>query len=491
MSTAISIDSWQFDLEATDVDDRSAANQLSRDVEARLTQAVNDVSAAVQGCKDDAPLFLIRRLEIDLHCDVENGASDIARQLADALAEGIAKVCATRRGAVIFDNHAQHAAAYITSRMQGNAGQDWWFDAFDGLTHLPESSMVRTLLSRDWSTALLILTACSKATRETLFLRLDDADVLTILHGIAAEELVVHPGKEGEVSSEVWAVIASALMQRIMRGFAPSTAVLAAVCDLGQRTEVLYSVCLLAHASALIDWCHQLGIGGSTAGRHAISAITNAAGTQRSRVIGLPPTLLKALAEAESAKVEPQPQSSFRIESSLLGYVLLLPVLDRLLPNQLSDWPSAETGIDAEVCVRLAILSAAAGTTTLAGDQAWLRLFGVDRQVDEDWLDEWSERISAKQWAGLTEAKLTSSELIGAAAMSEFAQCLPGFSQAGTLFLRANIMGAGGVLIIDYDGSLSIELKRPPLDILLGMTCLADRELALFGGQSLALRRAQ
>ena len=75
-------------------------------------------------------------------------------------------------------------------------------------------------------------------------------------------------------------------------------------------------------------------------------------------------------------------------------------------------------------------------------------------------------------------------------ALGRLAASLPGFADSTADFLRANLLGSGGVARLDKE-RVHVRLRRPPLDVLLGMTGLAERSLELPDGRMLTLERAR
>src|SRR5690606_41241162 len=69
-----------------------------------------------------------------------------------------------------------------------------------------------------------------------------------------------------------------------------------------------------------------------------------------------------------------------------------------------------------------------------------------------------------------------------------FRSSLPGFADSTPEFLRENLLSAGGAVRFDAQ-RVQAKLRRPPLDVLLGITGLADRTFELAGGRMLMLER--
>ena len=73
-------------------------------------------------------------------------------------------------------------------------------------------------------------------------------------------------------------------------------------------------------------------------------------------------------------------------------------------------------------------------------------------------------------------------------ALRAFAGRLPGFDGSSAPFLWGNLLRGGGRLRISGQ-RIEIDLSRPPLDILLAITRIGDRDTWLRDGRQLILRR--
>jgi hypothetical protein len=76
----------------------------------------------------------------------------------------------------------------------------------------------------------------------------------------------------------------------------------------------------------------------------------------------------------------------------------------------------------------------------------------------------------------------------GLAALDDFARRLPGIGSASLPFLRTNLLQVGARVVASEDGVHAM-LDRPPLDVLLSITGLADRTISLADGRLLTLER--
>jgi hypothetical protein len=142
-------------------------------------------------------------------------------------------------------------------------------------------------------------------------------------------------------------------------------------------------------------------------------------------------------------------------------------------------------------------------------DPLWRDLHGLPGSFGAPAVAAWSASIPARAWRALpgqaaagSEAKpsaLPRSLVPGRVAraaldrlagrlLRSLAEGLPGFAGASPAFLRSNLLGSGGCALLGRQ-AVQVRLNRPPLDVLLGMSGLADREVRLADGRRLVLER--
>jgi hypothetical protein len=153
------------------------------------------------------------------------------------------------------------------------------------------------------------------------------------------------------------------------------------------------------------------------------------------------------------------------------------------------------------------LAAAAGGKRALWEDPVWRDIFGLPGHFGPAELTAWTRRIAPRDWRGLAtpepsgvpslplpsrlvpgrSARAALGALSGALA-GRLAASLPGFHASTPAFLRANLLGSGGSAQIGAE-HVRVRLVRPPLDVLLGMTGLADTEARLPDGRRLILER--
>ncbi len=461
------------------------------------------------GGEGDETVVLIPRLEITLDHPADGSADALADRLADAILMGIARSRATDAVGLRFASRTMHAAAFIEALVSGTAWSRWWFRGFQGLRALPVGRAVRTLCDRDWGRALAILRDVQPAERERLWRLMESADADAILAGIA-EAGISADATAGLASvaddDPVWDRLAAVL---VAMPTAPApVAALAALCALDDADAVPTVIRALrdlaqpspAPRDPRIDPISVQGANLAMPLRRAVARLRRDRGTRT------PPT-------AERWRGSP-----------LLGYAILWPELDQCHLDQVcAGWPAPAAGLQAVDLVRLLVLSACAGP---AGepwrDPVWRDAFGVPGSFGDLALAAWVQRVGLGGWRTLARAHasgqtrplpatppgpspatytgLPASDRgtrrmarlavgrVGATLLGDFATRLPGFAGASAAFLRANLLGAGGIVQMHRTG-VQVRLTRPPLDILLGMTGLANRDIRLRDGRMLRLER--
>jgi hypothetical protein len=197
------------------------------------------------------------------------------------------------------------------------------------------------------------------------------------------------------------------------------------------------------------------------------------------------------------------------------GLALIWPELDELCHAALGGDGAAidRDGTPAAGALTLLALAAAAGCERAPDvwrDPVWRTLFGIAPRCSlwraVDWLRQsqlvGATRLRAKTarlgaadraWlAGLPRSRGPARRFVTglvAEALARFARRLPGFAEASAPFLWTNLLAVAGNVRIG-EAEIEVTIGRPPLDVLLAITRLADRDVALADGRRLVLRRS-
>jgi hypothetical protein len=183
------------------------------------------------------------------------------------------------------------------------------------------------------------------------------------------------------------------------------------------------------------------------------------------------------------------------------GLLMLLPHIPQPDPDALPEGPGSRTGLVG--LIALPALLGSAESAAALHDPVLRGLFAVDPRATLDDLAEWLGQI-APQVLPRPRRSLQGSKLppafsrfpeqnrrireIGLAGLADFARRLPGLAAASLPFLKVNVFGVGASVTAAETG-FRATLDRSPLDVLLSISGLADRRIALPDGQMLDLER--
>jgi hypothetical protein len=509
--SSLAVHRWAMSFEVPSSAGTQAVAELSRDLSKSLREHLRSRWPFDDGSNSDGPVLLIRRLKLELQHSTAATVDELAETLVEAIACGVQKARASGTGGVFFPDRAAFNAAYIAARLDGNAHSRWWFRSFNGLTALSQSAMLRTLLQRDPAIAWQTLVACAPAVRTRLWLQLSGDNAAQILRDLEPQS----PAEsDGPPDGGAWERVAGHLIAFVLQGLPPPVAILATVVELAAnadgdaaRTSLALAGPLAPIMGLITDDARNIPAVDSQMDRHADHW------TVRARVRGMPAGLIAALSAAmnSQASSDARPAISSWRHSSLAGYALLLPLIDSDLPQFVNDWPAVESCLPASAMLCLLVLAACEDDNGLWRDSVWRDAVGVSGSVSAADIARWVEIVGPDEWSRLASL-FSDSEAVDAShaslpaelipregaqtafaawaqsLMRRFASSLPGFAEASPAFLRANLMGAGGVAQCLPD-RMHFRLNRPPLDILLGMTGLADRHCLLSDGRTLILER--
>jgi len=475
-----------------------SSRDVAQEAAAALRAGLADrIAARFSERDDDGRVLLIRRVDVDLDFAVGEPLDTLVDRVVAAIGLAVAKARETGAAALIIENQARFTTAFLVALLDGEAWNSWWFRGFQGLRALSVGAAVRTALSRDWGSAVAVLSACPQATRAILWDRLEESDARTILSALASDST-------GAPRDEDWPILVDAVLESPSRSVA--VAALAAVIEVAATTGrreiggVIAVARLLAHSRGKLQ--ERLAVARALADPQARET------HGRPPHLGaLPEPLLRAAARRlEAAGASDAGVGRWRV-SPLMGFALLLPFLDPLAVND-DDWPDPAHGASATGLLRLLVLSACAGSSRrLWRDPFWRDFFGAPGALDDAAIAVWGRNAGVSRWRSIhvdpaasvsrplpralapgTAARRTLGAIAGAA-LAAFAGRLPGFAGASHAFLRDNLLCAGGAALLDRR-FLRVRLARPPLDVMLGMTGLADREVDLADGRRLMLERA-
>jgi hypothetical protein len=507
-----------------------------RALESRLAEAARAglapaLEKAVTGLGDG--ILRIRRLPVDITLDGSFDDAGFAALLAGAIgaavrraAGGDGAAAADSGGAgtdnvVVFSDQAGYVAALVEALASGRARGCWWLRDADGLRVLPPAMAVRTALLAD------------PAVGEAALLRLPPARlaaVLAVLGGREAARVMDGLAAAAAVAASVDAVVA-AVADCVAAGAAASMPVLPlalylrAIAVAGGGSALAAAVRM---AAALLD--ATAGITASAlkeAIRAAMGLDGAAARWALAERLGVPEAALAAAARtgalpdaASRSQVERRAEPAAGIfgeapqASRFAGLLLLVPGLEfDVIAERVADLADADTA----ALIRFAALGLCAGRRHFAAwlhEPVWRALFGLDPNEAAATLADRLGAIPQASWCSLAafgSAPATQREarfllprrplsagwdrpvvrgLAGLAngIAARFGVRLIGLRTASAPFLWDNLLGAGGVFEHGVDG-WEARLNRPPLDVLVSLSRLAEGSVRLPSG-TVRLRRA-
>jgi hypothetical protein len=478
---------------------RIKRGQLSR----RVAAALGDYGA------DDRRVIVLRRVDLTLAETRIDDADTLARQLAEGVAAAVSLVAsrAPSESVAIFASAGARVAALVTALARGDAWGRWWFADFDGLRHLPVSSAIRAALLRDPVAGWEALCALESAELVRVTATLSTIDAELALEGLAP---VLTEADDPEVWVEAFALpsipVPALVQTRQASALLHDLAVLArdrpeplprsAIAALRLRALLASGEATLAEVAATIR--------AGAARRLAMLAPTAPLG-DIARLVALAPQARARIAEALEAGLAVDKRAELPAPgyTRFGGILLLWPHLPAFDPEALPEGPGERAGLLA--LIALAALFGSAGSRDALADPVLRTAFGVDPRADTIALAEWLGSIPASaiptptissRATGLPPAfrartrQVRGTKALGLAAVADFARRLPGFAAASLPFLRLNLLGIGARVLVEEE-TVHAVLDRPPLDVLLGISGLADRSVLVGGGRRLDLERAR
>jgi hypothetical protein len=451
---------------------------------ARLADAAQRLlPAALQQCLGGQPdrIIRIRRLALDITLGPGIGDAAFAGALAAAIARALGTGFAEPNEDIVsFATPAGYLAALAEALAAGRAAETWWLRDAEGLRFLPKPAAIRTALLADpplGQAALLSLPPHRRAA------------VLAALSAREAERLLESFSASAPPASADSAACAAAI------------AAAAAVNPTTRMPLAFYLLVVAANESlagpALAEAARQHAALETKPFMSSIAAFT-------------PPQAGHAdLAGPPSGGTQPGPAPASAPSTAsfnrFAGLLLLAPGLDFEA--------LAEAGDEARL-VAFAALGLNAGRGNFAAwlrDPLWPAWFGLDPRATGAERADQLAAIPLTVWQALAphglppetqhEARfllpprnlLGRSAALGLAGLAKtlsarFARRLTGLRAATAPFLWDNLLGAGG-MVDSRPGGWEARLTRPPLDILLTLSRLADGK-SLLPAATLHLSRA-
>lgn len=503
------------------------------DLEHRLADAARALLPAALaqaiGNRSEASVLRIRRLEVDITLDAATEPEAFPALLARAIAAGLrrAEALATAGsgadGIVCYATRAIYLAALLEALAERRAAQCWWLRDADGLRFLSPAAAIRTAVLADAVVGLEALSSLPPGRLASVLRALDTGEADRILDGLAATAttnfdecvtaIATAAGELPAASSPLALYLRAALRPGVTGSALAATAriwvALEHALD-GQSgaagTAMIGEIAASGHGDAGL--LTQLA---ETAAGRLLEIAGAAGGTE------LPESARRALAGAavrhrdRSASAKPEPAYAF---TQFGGLLLLVPTLGMTeIAAAVAEWPDAAP--DTASLIGYAALGMCAGRERFAewlGDPLWRELFGLDVQAPASTITARLAAIEARDWATLallgaplgrqrdarfllaprdlagSRAAAHTLAMLARAASSRFARRLAGFGAASAPFLWANLLGVTAVLERRPRG-WSARLSRPPLDVLLSLSRIAEGSVHLPSGARVEIAR--
>ena len=443
----------------------------------------------------DERLVLLRRVDLGL---TEGGTADaatLADLLAGLLAMAIARLSAApAEHVVVFPTRAAFLAAFVRAVARGEAWDRWWFKRFDGLKFLPTSAALRTALADDPEQGLAALAALAEGDRMEVLRALEPSDARRLLDAcpadgspaLAAALVVVatvmppQPQRSGAHAS--LALVAGA----VAAGSSVPVGTLVRAAELLSQLQALEPEVAKAVAALLAE--------GRISGLPGVLAFSDVA--RLAPLFAAPTGVRRALA----ARLASAPAETLTRRFTRFGGLILLA---QHLPRACAALPAL---------LALAACAGPANVLEAIADPVLRDLLCLPPVVEAGELEAWLDELDPRAVEALADGGIAPSRADGRwlatpaalrdrprvrgavqalanAALRDLAIRLPGFSQASAPFLWRNLLNVGATITPTGEG-LRATLERPPLDVLLAMSGLADRTMVLADGRALQLERA-
>jgi hypothetical protein len=434
-----------------------ARADVAGEVATRVPRALGAALARVLR-PDDGGVWVIRRLDVDVHLGRRGDPDALAGRWAHALAAALRAVMdgeGDPANVVRFRSAAEELASYIGDRLDGDGGPRWHHRGFDGLRMLPQSAALRTVLERDRAKAVAALARLGPVARRRLVAALSEPDAERVFAllleagaapaGAALERLAeafTAWREQAPPAGERRGRLALALAFLETGGEPPPRAVepqLAALVRLRMRFDT-------ASADAGARLLEAMATG-------RVRPVAAAAGAADATVLA---PLLRAPQEwldtvlAATCERRRHNADGGRSETSFTpfgGGALLLAIATEF------DWD--EPGIDPAALRLAAVLEALGPPAPRDGlaDPVLRALYGA-------------EQVCAPLPPAAEGARL----------LRALARRLPGFGRSSDEHLRRNFLYGGACLTASEQG-WTVELERPPLHVILRLSGLDHRDV--------------
>jgi hypothetical protein len=459
-------------------------------------------------------LWLVRRLELDLHLDVAEAPDALGKTCALAIARELTREIAAGDTAnvVYFPSRTDYLARFIIDCATGDAWSRWYHRRQEGLRLLGTSSAIRTALTTDISEGLRALERLLPEDRKRLIAALSAVDADMLLG-----QLITVP--DAVPSARIWLLClkqwrdsrhlpAASIAHRALLIFTAALAEQSADAGGGGESSIAAP---LRTAARVLAWLHSNRQAAFDSG--VLAPLLTSHGTLGSAEV------LQLIALMNDAE-RPAARSS-RHRTDFGGGFLLLDALDEFPVEALAqDWP-ALGATPAAALLRLMLLAACFGRARFGAcfrDCVWRELLGVPASITLAQVHAWLTRLSAPRRRRVNDwlraqgfkvaprvadaARTMDTQYLGTPAnawhctllvaaqgvLREFARRIPGFGESQLEYLYANFLAIGADIETEESRRI-ILLERACLNLMLNVAGLnrGTRHPAWIPGRPLTL----
>jgi hypothetical protein len=461
----------------------------------------------------------VRRLEVDIAMDAAFDPDLFATLLARAIASALRR--ASGEAVVAYATRAAYLAALAEALAAGRAWQCWWLREAEGVRALPAAAAIRTVLAADARMGLEALAGLPP-------LRL--AAVLDALGPGEAARLLDEFSAAGSGTATIEAGVAT-----VAEATSATMGCIAAVAKVASTGAGLLPLALYVRAVALNESAGGPGLAAAARAWAALSAAL--AGRTEAAAAAFLETVAGEGAVADFGVGLEIPAAARRLAHHIVrhrdavaasdvapacmftrfgGLFLLVPTLGfDDIEEAVAGWTVAPDPRCAAL-IGYAVLGLCAGRVSIAAwlaDPLWRELFGLSLWDPPIALAEQLSAIPSQGWdtlealadglastrdarfllppRTLVESRAARRTLarLASAILTRFARRLVGFSASSAPFLWHNLLAVPAA--VERVGSCwQARLGRPPLDVLVSLSRLAEGTVSLPSGATVRLTRA-
>lgn len=496
------------------------------DLRARVSDAVvatlHEALPAALAQLGGEGVLRIAHMDIDLTLDAALSPQAIAERLVEKIVENVVRARTEGERVFAYAGRAEFLAAFLTELVRGTAWQRWWFKTFDGVRPLSLSAAIRTSLLAEPGDGLAALLCLPRHELAAVLGVLQPNDAARLLHELAEPRADI---ERGAAAAAVLAVRRDAPASPLE----PRAAALAAFVEVARRDKadacprVASLILALAELDKVLmplplDQRQSFLVAVGTAGQVERPAQLNAAILARlAPLIALPRALRQEILHSVHG-------ANNQVASTALGedrythfggLFLLLASLDQTSLEEICAAAAWDDEVPLTSVIAFLVIAACAGrgrAEAVLCDPVWREVFDLPPAL---WIAEMAERLAVlppEFWAALAglgappmhradarflllPRRLSASRdashaiaRLARAMLSRLTRRLAGAREYSAPALWRNLLGVGA-RIEPGPHAWTVTIARPPLDILLALSGIADGEVTAPHARRIRLRR--